>query len=326
MKLRLFVFLSCALLLSAGSAQARTLNTEEKAFVKMMVDKHDFAPAYIEVILEKAKIRQSILDAISRPAEKRLTWGGYRNIFLKESRIKGGVKFWNENEALLKAAEKKYGVPPEIIVAIIGVETRYGQHTGKYSVVDALYTLGFHYPKRSKFFRKELAEFLLLAREEKVDARIPLGSYAGAMGRPQFISSSFRHYAVDFDNDGKRDIWTNNADVIGSVANYFAKHGWKANQLVTYSVDGVNASHKAWIKKGYKPSFNNEQVKQAGIKLHKDYPSKTKAALLSLENKKGTEHWLALDNFYVITRYNHSPLYAMAVHQLGQEILKRKGQ
>jgi len=203
MKTQLKTLLLTSVLLS-GSSFA---NTDEQAFIDKMVQEHQFDAAEISSLLSQAKKQQSIIDAMSRPAEKRLNWGQYRKIFIKDKRIKGGMKFWKENQVLLEQAEKTYGVPAQIITAIVGVETFYGRITGKYSVLDSLYTLGFHYPPRAKFFRSELEEFLQLTREEGVSPTEPLGSYAGAMGRPQFISSSFRAYAVDFDKDGKRDIW-----------------------------------------------------------------------------------------------------------------------
>jgi len=307
-------------LITYGTAFAATPDQLRERFEQEMVEEHNFDPKALHRLLDQARVRQPILEAIARPAEKTLNWGQYRKIFLTKSRIRGGLKFWKENaEALQKAAEE-YGVPPQIIVAIIGVETRYGKHTGKYSVLDALYTLGFHYPKRGKFFRSELNHFLRLAREEKLDATTPMGSYAGAMGRPQFISSSYRAYAVDFDGDGKRDIWHNNKDVIGSVANYFAKHGWKAGAPVTQRVQGVNGDHEAIIKAGYKPHTTVGQLEKGGIKLQQSLPLESKSSLLAMETDEGTQHWLGLHNFYVITRYNHSPLYAMAVFQLSEAI------
>jgi membrane-bound lytic murein transglycosylase B len=254
-----------------------------------------------------------------------LNWGQYRKIFITDKRIKGGMKFWKENQVILEQAEKTYGVPAQIIIAIVGVETFYGQITGKYSVLDSLYTLGFHYPPRAKFFRSELEEFLQLAREEGVSPAEPLGSYAGAMGRPQFISSSFRAYAVDFDKDGKRDIWENNADVIGSVANYFKRHGWKAGEPVAQLVTGAKKGFDEEIKAGYKPSLDVNALIDKGIILGSSLDKDAKVALLEMESDDGNEYWVASPNFYAITRYNHSPLYAMAVFQLSEAIRQRMG-
>jgi membrane-bound lytic murein transglycosylase B len=321
MKTQLKTLLLTSVLLS-GSSFA---NTDEQAFIDKMVQEHQFDAAEISSLLSQAKKQQSIIDAMSRPAEKRLNWGQYRKIFITDKRIKGGMTFWKENQAILEQAEKTYGVPAQIITAIVGVETYYGRITGKYSVLDSLYTLGFHYPPRAKFFRSELEEFLQLAREEGVSPNEPLGSYAGAMGRPQFISSSFRAYAVDFDKDGKRDIWENNADVIGSVANYFKRHGWKAGEPVAQLVTGANKGFDEEIKAGYKPSLDVKSLIDKGIILGSSLDRDAKVALLEMESDDGNEYWVTSPNFYAITRYNHSPLYAMAVFQLSEAIRQRMG-
>lgn len=315
--LRLFCMI---LVLFSLSAHAQNPAQLQRAFIAEMSEKHGFTPDALRQLLQDAQVRQPILDAISRPAEKRLDWGQYRKIFVTGRNIQGGVQFWRANQAALQKASAQYGVPPEIMVAIIGVETRYGQNTGSFPVLDALFTLGFHYPKRAKFFRSELKHFLLLAREEGMDPREPKGSYAGAMGRPQFISSSYRHYAVDFDGDGKRDIWHNNADAIGSVGNYFAEHGWRAGAPVTQRAYGVQKSHQAIIKKGYKPTYTVAELRQQGIQIGANLSGKLSTSLLEMHKNDQVEHWLGLHNFYVITRYNHSPLYAMAVYQLSEAI------
>jgi membrane-bound lytic murein transglycosylase B len=317
--------LTTLLLTSVLLSSAALANTDEQAFIDKMVKEHQFDAAEISSLLNQAKKQQSIIDAISRPAEKRLNWGQYRKIFITDKRIKGGMTFWKENQAILEQAEKTYGVPAQIITAIVGVETYYGRITGKYSVLDSLYTLGFHYPPRAKFFRSELEEFLQLAREEGVSPAEPLGSYAGAMGRPQFISSSFRAYAVDFDKDGKRDIWENNADVIGSVANYFKRHGWKAGEPVAQLVTGAKKGFDEEIKAGYKPSLDVNALIDKGIILGSSLEKDAKVALLEMESDDGNEYWVASPNFYAITRYNHSPLYAMAVFQLSEAIRQRMG-
>jgi len=321
MKKQLTTLLITSVLLSS----AALANTDEQAFIDKMVKEHQFDAAEISSLLNQAKKQQSIIDAMSRPAEKRLNWGQYRKIFITDKRIKGGMKFWKENQAILEQAEKTYGVPAQIITAIVGVETYYGRITGKYSVLDSLYTLGFHYPPRAKFFRSELEEFLQLAREEGVSPTEPLGSYAGAMGRPQFISSSFRAYAVDFDKDGKRDIWENNADVIGSVANYFKRHGWKAGEPVAQLVTGAKKGFDEEIKAGYKPSLDVKSLIDRGIILGSSLDKDAKVALLKMESDDGNEYWVTSPNFYAITRYNHSPLYAMAVFQLSEAIRQRMG-
>ena len=223
--------------------------SDVQEFISEMSTEHGFDSTELTEHFKSVKISSSILKAISRPAEAK-PWYKYRPIFLTRDRIKQGVAFLRENEATLKQAETDYGVPSEIIVAIIGVETRYGRHAGRYRVIDSLSTLGFDYPKRSKFFRSELKEFFLLAREQKLDPLTVKGSYAGAMGIPQFISSSYRHYAVDYDGDDKIDIWNNPVDAIGSVGNYFKVHGWRNGEVITTPAKTRGDKHIALLSKG----------------------------------------------------------------------------
>ena len=320
---RTLLLVALFLICSAGWATPDKLRND---FVRKMADEHGFDNVQLQELLSGTKVYQSILDAIARPAEKRLNWGEYRRIFLTRERIRGGLDYWRRNVDTLERAQQEFGVPPEIIVAIVGVETRYGRHTGRYPVLDALSTLGFHYPPRARFFRGELEHFLLLAREEGMTPDEPLGSYAGAMGRPQFIPSSYRAYAVDFDGDDKRDIWNNDADVIGSVGSYFARHGWKEGDPVTQRVHGVSDAHKPLIEAGYKPHKPVSDLVDAGIRIDPSLPSEMPAALVELDTGQGTQHWLALPNFYVITRYNHSTMYAMAVYQLADAIKRLRVQ
>jgi membrane-bound lytic murein transglycosylase B len=214
-------------------------------------------------------------------------------------------------------------VPAEIIIAIIGVETRYGQHAGRYRVIDSLSTLAFDYPPRSKFFRSELKQYLLMTRDENVDPLSLYGSYAGAMGQPQFISSSYRRYAIDFDGDGKRDIWQNSADAIGSVANYLSIHGWQRGQPVTAQLTD-KPGDASLLNRSLEPYVKVAELTKEGLKLPLALPDNEDVTLMSLEGAKGDEYWLGMNNFYVITRYNHSALYAMAVYQLSQAIRKKR--
>lgn len=292
-------------------------------FIEEMSGKHSFDQTALRGLMDNAKYRQKIIDAISRPAEG-MAWKKYRPIFVTESRAKQGVEFWKSNEQLLNSAEEQYGVPPEIIVAIIGVETRYGRHAGTYPVLDALSTLAFGYPKRGAFFRRQLEEFLLLTREEQVDPVSAKGSYAGALGQPQFIPSSYRSYAVDFDNDGRRDLWHSNADVIGSVAAYFKRHHWRQNDPITLQVNDVTKAHEHYIKAGMKPSIDLGSLRASGISVDQAIADSALSSLIELEGENGNEYWLGLHNFYVITRYNHSNLYAMAVYQLSREIMAHR--
>ncbi|WP_240946181.1 lytic murein transglycosylase B [Pseudomaricurvus alkylphenolicus] len=301
-------------------AQGYSQHAKAQRLMDEMVEQHQFKREELEAWFAQAERKQNILDAISRPAEKTLTWGQYRNIFLKDSRIQKGVEFWRQNREALEAAENKYGVPPAVVVAIIGVETRYGQHKGKHRVLDALSTLAFDYPRRSKFFTKELKQFLLLAREQQRDPLSLNGSYAGAMGYGQFMPSSYRAYATDFDGDGFVDIWNNPVDAIGSVANYFARHGWRRGESVVHRVNPAEDYEASVLNRSLKPSETIASLGQKGFRTEQILPPQASATAMRLRGEQGDEYWVGLKNFYVITRYNHSRLYAMAVYQLSQKI------
>lgn len=307
------------------AAEDLSRRDDVSAFIESMVKQHHFRKNDLNRLFSRAKIREKIIAAITRPAESK-PWYEYRPIFLTDKRIRAGIEFWNANRATLEQAEQAYGVPAEIITAIIGVESFYGQQKGGYRVIDSLSTLAFDYPKRSAFFRGELEQFLLMTREEKMDPLSVMGSYAGAMGQPQFIASSFRSYAIDFDKDGKRDLWHNNADVIGSVANYFKRHGWTQGDVIVARADIDNNNINELVDKGLKPHTSVQQLRAQGVSTSARLAPETQAALIELEQKNGPEYWLGMNNFYVITRYNHSPLYAMAVYQLGQEIRRLREQ
>jgi membrane-bound lytic murein transglycosylase B len=318
--LRAFIICTCPIILSC-TGPIKDQETVD-GFIKQMVTTHQFNEAALTDLFDKVELKQDIIKRISSPSES-LPWYKYQKIFLKEPRIKSGVQFWRENDGTLAAVEKETGVPAAIIVAIIGVETQYGQNTGHYRVIDALSTLAFAYPPRSQFFRSELENFLLLCREEHIDPLKPTGSYAGAMGMPQFMPSSYRHYAVDFNKDNHRDIWHDPSDVIASIANYFAKHGWQTNQPVIVPFSDRN--HKSVL------SFNYLKENLSFIKSNSTNPnistpllSTQKAKTIAFEQENGEELWATSDNFYVITRYNKSPLYAMAVYQLSLAISNQR--
>ena len=292
---------------------------EVTKFIDEMVAEHNFDAHSLSESFSRVKLSKSIVEAISRPAEAK-PWYKYRPIFLTKDRIKLGVKFLHDNKKTLLRAEQVYGVPAEIITAIIGVETRYGKHAGRYKDINSLSTLAFNYPKRSKFFRSELKRFFLLAREQKMEPHAVMGSYAGAMGIPQFISSSYRNYAIDFDGDDFIDIWSNPVDAIGSVGNYFKVHGWQAGKVVTVRAIVENDKYLAALSKGLEPDLAVSELENYGITAKQSLPNDVKIKLLEYEQKDESEFWLGFDNFYVITRYNHSALYAMAVYQLAEEI------
>lgn len=314
------------LALSAGT-QAVPLDTgssEIRNFIDEASERHGLDPAMVESLLEEARHKQDIIDAISRPAEA-MPWRRYRPIFLGEDRIREGAAWWVEHEALISRAAEEYGVDEAIIVAIIGVETRYGMHRGRHRVLDALVTLAFGYPPRADFFRRELEQFMLLVDEEAIDPLEVRGSYAGAMGIPQFISSSYRHYAVDGDGDGRRDLVGNVADAVASVGNYFKAHRWRQGEAVVFPAEVAEpARADALANQGRQPYTTVGELRAAGIEPMGDVADDAAATLMALEGEAGTEYWIGLHNFYVITRYNHSPLYALAVYQLAQAIREEK--
>jgi len=314
-----FVFFASINVYAVSAQKNYAQRTDVQKFITEMVEQHGFDRTYLEDKFANAKRLDNVLESIAKPAEKELTWKQYRPIFVTDKRKNKGREFIKKHRATLLRAEKEYGVPVEIIAAIIGVETYYGRHTGKYTVFDSLTTLGFDYPKRGAFFKSELKQFLLLSKEENIDVDKMTGSYAGAMGMPQFISSSYRRYAVDFDGDGKRDLWSSMEDVIGSVANYFNKHGWETGASVTLP---VTVTDKSIVRERntLKPYVTISQLKKQGVKVYMNLDDKQLASLLKFEGKRGEEYWIGLKNFYVITRYNHSELYAMAVFQLSGKL------
>lgn len=315
--------LLAALLLSVGllgSAQAASYVGHPLAQELMteMRDEFGFTSEHLEQVFARAQKQQSILNAISRPAERVKPWKEYRPIFLTRQRIDKGLEFWAENEDALARAEQEYGVPAEFIVAIIGVETFYGGNTGRYSVLDALSTLAFDYPPRAPFFRGQLKQFLLLTREEQLDPASLKGSYAGAMGLPQFMPGSFRAYAVDFNDDGRINIWTDAEDAIGSVANYFIEHGWQPGQKVAVPATLKNPEVEQGLTGGLDPKNTMKELKAMGWKAQQKVPAKTRVTAFRFDGELGVEYWLGLPNFQAITRYNRSEMYAMAVTQLAQ--------
>jgi membrane-bound lytic murein transglycosylase B len=293
------------------------------AFISKMVKDHQFDRKELTTWLDSAEKKQSILDAIAKPAEKEKTWKDYRAIFLTDERINFGVQFWHDNAATLDAVSKHYGVPPEMIVAILGIETRYGRNTGNYRVIDALATLGFDYPPRGKFFQSQLEEFFLLAREQHHDPLDLKGSYAGAMGYGQFMPSSYRHFAVDYNGDHFADIWTSPDDVIASVANYFRENGWQSGQPVVSRCRTHAKYDESVADLGLKPKLQRKEIEQKGFFPVEPTSPDELFAVYKLEGENGTEFWCGAMNFYVITRYNTSNMYALAAYQLGQEIRNR---
>lgn len=316
------LFITPLLLFWFATAIAQPDDTEAiQAFATEMQKRHGMESSQIEaLLLNDAEYRQDIIDAITRPAEA-LPWHRYREIFVTQERIEKGVDFYQTHQDILLRAQAEFGVPPEIITAVIGVETFYGRYRGRYRVIDALRTLGFSYPSRQDFFQRELEAFLLLSAEEGFNPAEPMGSYAGAMGVSQFISSSYRAYAVDFSNSGQRDLFSDMADAIGSVANYFAEHRWQAGERVAAPARVEGDAWQTLLMPGLqKPQHTVADLRGAGVVFDKMFADELAVRLLELEGESKSEYWVTFENFYTITRYNHSPLYAMAVFQLAEAI------
>jgi len=312
-------------LFAADTATEKSVAIDVNNFKQMMIKKHGFTEAELQKWFDTAKVNQRILKTIKRPAEVAMPWYKYRNIFIQQGRIDLGLAFWKQHAKTLQRAEEKFGVPAEVVVGLIGVETKYGRIKGKLDVFNSLYTLGFHFPRRSKFFRKELKEFLILAKEQQWTVGTINGSYAGAMGYGQFMPSSYRMYAVDFDGDGKINLLNNPVDAIGSVANYIKVHGWKPGGELIYKAEVSGNQYKSLLTKGLKPKNKINKFLDAGVKVSDELNPELNAILIELEQKDHKEYWLGLHNFYVISRYNPRTLYTMAVVQL-TELIKEQYQ
>jgi membrane-bound lytic murein transglycosylase B len=310
---------------STLSASVYAQRSDVIKFIDEISTEHNIDKSQALNALSKVEKSDEIIKRMTTQYEA-LPWHKYQAMLVTDKKIQGGTKFWREYAEILKQAEKEFGVPAQLIVAIIGVESSYGDNSGKYPVLQALATLAFDYPPRADFFKNELKEYLLLITEQKLDPLALKGSYAGAMGMPQFIASSYRNFAVDFDNSGQIDLHNNIPQVIGSVANYFKVHGWKSGEPVIHKAKVKGNKYKnlqVAARNNPVPAIPLQIVKEHGITpVLKIKDPKTPIALLEFNNGKETEYWLGLNNFYVITRYNNSSNYALAVHQLGDAIKK----
>lgn len=296
-----------------------------KAFISMMVKKHRFNQQQLTNLFNQVKIRPQVMKQMNKPLEKE-PWSLYQMLFISEWRIKHGVEFWNKYANVLQQAEKKYGVPASIIVATIGIETKYGQRTGEHRVIDALSSIAFSTSTRAKFFRSELEEFLLLTREQRLDPLKVTGSYAGAIGQPQFMPSSYRRYAVNFSGSGQTDLMHNEVDVIGSIANYYKQAGWKLNQPVAVPAVVVGSGYNVIVRNNRTNSaFPIGELERYGIMPKRHIPDDNmRAKVIELQSRYNKEYWLGFHNFDVIKRYNPSNSYAMAVYQLSLYISSLK--
>lgn len=319
------IALGTALLQPAYADDQFTHRPDVQAFIEQMVKKHGFKKQALIKLFSEVKVRPQVMRHINKPLEKE-PWHTYQMAFVNEWRIQHGVQFWNKYADTLKRAEKIYGVPASIIVATIGIETKYGERTGEYRVMDSLSNIGFSDSPRAGFFRKELEQFLLLTREQHVDPLKIMGSYAGAIGQPQFMPSSYRYYAVNFSNSGTIDLMHDEVDVIGSIANYYSKHGWKQNQPVAVPALTIGNRFDYLLRndKITQPATITEFARYGVVPKYKIQDDDLKARVIELQNRYSKEYWLGFHNFGVIKRYNPSDLYAMAVYQLSTYIVDLK--
>lgn len=308
-------------------------NLQTQSFINKMASKHGFDRGYLNYLFSNTVAtpflkRMAYADAFGRKRTSNKKpragrWNRYRGNFLTARTINKGVAFAQANRVALKRAEVRYGVSKEYILGIIGVETRYGGNVGKNRAIDALAAMGFDNPRRGKYFRSELEAYLLMTRKERLDPLKPMASYAGALGLCQFMPSNIKRYAVDHDGNGIINLWTP-ADAIGSIANYFKKHGWSEGGTVAVQANSINAGYRT-LKTGFKSKHSLNRLKHKGVSARNLGNISGKASLIKLNTYSGDELWLGGHNFYVITRYNHSSHYAMAVHQLAQAIKGRIG-
>jgi membrane-bound lytic murein transglycosylase B len=313
------LFVVPLLALSAVGPVRGAPSAEEKAgFAAEVAKQYGISADAVGALLAQAQYQQSIIDAITRPAEAK-PWKAYRPIFLTEKRISDGRAFLHTHRAALKKVEAETGVPAEIVVAILGVETSYGRITGSYRVLDALYTLAFHYPKRAPFFRSELMQVFALGQEEALDLTAIKGSYAGAMGWGQFMPSSYRAYAKDGDGDGERDLFGSLPDVFASVSNYFVAHGWQRGEPVALAATQDDGA-AAFVPDSLEAKYSLLELGEKGYRPRQAVGHAAPATLLTLDGAQGAEYWITFRNFYVISRYNRSPLYSLAVYQLSQAL------
>ena len=311
--------------LCAAEPAAPTLADETAVveFARDLEQRQGFKADELLGLFAQVRPNARVLQLIRPPSSPlQRSWERYRPRFLSERRINGGVRFWQQHAVALARARATYGVPEEVIVAIIGVETEYGANTGGFRVLEALGSLAFHYPPRAEFFRTELEQFLLLARENKLDPLSVKGSYAGAIGIPQFMPGSQRRYAVDFDGDQRVDLGNSVDDAIGSVARFLEQHGWQSGQPVAIPASVTGEPDAGLIAAGLRPSLKVAELREKGISAQAD--DAASVALIDLVSPgRPTEYWLGYENFYVITRYNRSSFYAMSVFQLAEEIRQR---
>ena len=312
----------------AGAQAAQTGNYAQREdvrqFIAEMVDRHAFSARELRRLFSRAKYQPAIISAMTpAPDAPVKSWQGYRAMFVSRDRIDSGVRFRERHALALARAAQEFGVPADIIVAIIGVETVYGRNMGSHRIIDALATLAFDFPRRSEFFRSELENFLLYARESRIDVLAAQGSYAGAFGIPQFMPGTFRRFALDYDGDGNRDLHGSPVDAIGSVANFLKAHGWEPGQPVAAKAQVSGGSFRKLVDAGIKPIYRISDLADYGVGLAESFPPDAGCVLVELETPgQSPEYWIGLQNFYALTRYNRSSFYAIAVVELAREIAR----
>jgi len=321
--IKTYLIACLGLVLISNSSVALENQTRQEITEKLMdelVIEHGFDEQYIKSIFGKVNYLPKLIDSISKPAEKTKTWPEYRAIFITPARIAAGVVFATKHQTLLNRASKETGVPISVLVGILGVETSFGRIMGRYKVIDSLYTLTVGYPPRSAFFRQQLINLFYLVREENIAIETVRGSYAGAMGAPQFIPSSYRNFAIDGDGDGLIDLFENWDDIVMSVANYLKVNGWQSQQDILAVTTSSDSSKKKYGSKGLKPVFTVAELKKNGLNFNTNLHEESPAQIIELEGKNITETYIGFHNFFVITTYNRNVMYALSVILLGQKI------
>jgi membrane-bound lytic murein transglycosylase B len=307
--------------------ESYALRADVAGFIEELVERHAFDAAELRQVFSRARREEAVLAAMRAQPRQADSWDAYRTLFVNERHLRAGLEFWQEHRRTLARARRAYGVPEEIVVAIIGIETFYGRNTGRWRVIDALATLAFDYPPRAPFFRGELENYLLFARELELDVFSVKGSYAGAIGIPQFMPGSYLRYAVDFDGDGATDLRANAADAIGSVANFLLQHGWERGAPVQRGARVTGADHEALVAGNPLPRHTLEELGKAGVEVRgAPLPADTRAVLLRLETpERPADFRIGLHNFYVLTRYNRSVFYALSVADLAEQLRAARG-
>jgi peptidoglycan lytic transglycosylase B len=310
---------------AAGASYAK--RDDVRQFIAMMVQKHGFSKKRLDSVFGRVQAQPAVLKSMTLAPESSRAWQSYRAIFVNPQRIEAGVKFWNRHAEALERASAEFGVPAEIILGIIGVETTYGRNMGSYRVIDALTTLAFDSPTRGEFFRSQLESYLLYTRESKTDVFRMKGSYAGAIGIPQFMPGSYRQFAVDYDGDGRKDLAASPADAIGSVANFLREHGWQRGQAVAVPATVTAPAARLLVDSGFKPMYRAADLPSFGVKPARDLDDNTLCSLIELESPgQPSEYWVGLQNFHALTRYNRASFYGIAVLELGRAVKEARAQ